>query len=261
MYRAAPKYAGALPQELPIPLTKMYYPVTVECTFVPPKLIQMFIDPAGGGADELAFGVSTAVGPYVHVLDCGGLKGGLSGDNPEILCSVIAENKVTDITVESNMGHGLFEINLRAELAKRGLAHVQVKGEYSTGQKERRIIDSIVSPMQRHRVIVHRKVFESDIKYGKQHSAEARTQYSLWYQLANITTDRNSLPHDDRLEAFAGCVRLWKNVLAVDENKAAAARAQSEVLEYLANPMGYENNLPPRSKGTRRITQGRPARK
>lgn len=261
VYQAAPKYAVELPQEFPIPLTKMYYPVTVECTFVPPKLIQMFIDPAGGGADELAFGVSTAVGPYVHVLDCGGLKGGLSGDNPEILCSVIAENKVTDITVESNMGHGLFEINLRAELAKRGLAHVQVKGEYSTGQKERRIIDSIVSPMQRHRVIVHRKVFESDIKYGKQHSAEARTQYSLWYQLANITTDRNSLPHDDRLEAFAGCVRLWKNVLAVDENKAAAARAQSEVLEYLANPMGYENNQPPRSKGTRRITQGRRARK
>lgn len=261
VYQAAPKYVVELPQTFPIPLTKMYYPVAVDCVFVPPKLIQMFIDPAGGGADELAFGVSTAIGPYVHVLDCGGLKGGLSGDNPQKLCDIIAENKVTEIAVESNMGHGLFEINLRAELAKRNLGHVQVRGEYSTGQKERRIIDSLVSGMQRHRVVVHRKVFERDIECGKQHSAEARTQYSLWYQLANITTDRNSLPHDDRLEAFAGCVRLWKAELAVDEDKAAEARAAAAVQEFLNDPMGYGNVKSNRHNGTRRIVQGRRARK
>lgn len=260
VHQAAPKYLMDLPKEFPIALTKMYYAVPVDCAFVPPALIQMFIDPAGGGADELAFGVSTAIGPYVHVLDCGGLKGGLSGENPELLCKIIAENHVTDITVESNMGHGLFEINLRAELAKFGLSHVQVKGEYSTGQKERRIIDSLVSGMQRHRIVVHRKVFESDAHLGKQHSAEARTQYSLWYQLANITTDRNSLPHDDRLEAFAGCVRLWKAVLATDENKAAAARAQLEVQKFLQDPMGYGGKVQV-NKGTRRIVQGRRGRK
>ncbi len=261
VYQAAPKYLVDMPAEFPIPMTKMYHPVPVDCRFVPPTLIQMFIDPAGGGADELAFGVSTAVGPYVHVLDVGGLKGGLSGDNPETLCAVIAENKVTEILVEANMGHGLFEINLRAELAKRGLGHVQVRGEYSKGQKERRIIDSVVSGMQRHRIVVHRKVFESDAKYNRQHSAEARHQYSLWYQLANITTDRNSLVHDDRLEAFAGCVRIWKNILATDEHKAAELRAKQEVQQFLDNPMGYEDVSGIRSKGTRRIVQGRRARK
>ncbi len=260
VYQAAPKYLVELPQSFPIPGTKLYYPVAVDCKFVPPKEVMMFIDPAGGGSDELAFGVSTAVGPYIHVLDVGGLKGGLSGDNPDILCDVIRDLGVSVVLCESNMGHGLFEITLRAELAKRNLSHVGVRGEYSTGQKERRIIDSLVAPMQRHRVILHKRVFESDAKYSKQHSAEARTQFSVFYQLANITTDRQSLVKDDRVEAMAGCVRYWKGVLATDEHKAAQARALAEVREFLSNPMGYDAPAA-RVAGTRRIVHGRRSRK
>jgi hypothetical protein len=249
-----------LPKDFPIPGQKMYHPMTAHSKFVAPKEIFMFIDPAGGGSDELAFGVATSVGPYIHVLDVGGFKGGLSGDNPKLLCEVIKELSVTHILCESNMGHGLFEINLRAELAKYELAHVGVAGEYSTGQKEKRIIDSLVSPMQRHRIVLHKRVFESDIRYGKQHNAEARVQYSVFYQLANITTDRNSLVHDDRLEALAGAVRHFKGVLAVDENKAAEARASSEVKAFMENPMGYTEKTN-RQSGTRKVVQGRRNRK
>lgn len=261
VFQAAPKFLVDLPAEFPIPLTKMYHPVPVECQYVPPKQVMMYIDPAGGGADELAFACSTAVGPYVHVLDVGGLRGGLSGDNPGILCDVVRELGVTSITVESNMGHGLFEINLRGELAKVGLGHVGVQGEYSTGQKERRIIDSLVSPMQRHRVVLHKRVFDSDAKYGKQHSQDSRTQYSMFYQLANITTDRNSLPKDDRLEAMAGAVRHWKGVLGIDEHKASEARILGEVRKFIADPMGYGDTQGKLSTGIRRVVHGRRARK
>lgn len=259
-YQAAPKYQVELGNDFPIPNTKMYYPVPVDCAFVRPKDIYMFIDPAGGGSDELAFAVSTSVGPYIHVLDVGGLKGGLSGDNPDTLCNVVRELGVTDILCESNMGHGLFENTLKAELAKRGLGHVGVSGEYSTGQKERRIIDSMVSPMQRHRVVLHKRVFESDTKYGKQHSIEARAQYSVFYQLSNITTDRNSLPHDDRLEAMAGAVRKWKGVLMTDEHKAAEQRALAGIREFMQDPMGYgiRGHQP---SGVRAFLQGRRSRK
>lgn len=220
----------------------------------------MYLDPAGGGSDELAFGVATSVGPYIHVLDVGGFKGGLSGDNPKLLCEVIKELGVTHILCESNMGHGLFEINLRAELAKYNLSHIGVAGEYSTGQKEKRIIDSLVSPMQRHRIVLHKRVFVSDQKYGKQHNADARVQYSVFYQLANITTDRNSLVHDDRLEAMAGAVRHFKGILAVDENKAAEARANLEVIQFMADPMGYGTKQS-RQTGTRKVVHGRRTRK
>jgi hypothetical protein len=262
VYQAAPKYAVELPAGFPITLCKMYYPVPVDCEFVRPLLVRCYIDPAGGGSDELAAACSFSVGPYVHVKSVIALRGGLSGDNPEKLCAWLARNGVNDCVVESNMGHGLFETLLRAELEKRGLGHIGVTSEYSTGQKERRIIDSLVSPMQRHRIIVHKDVFDMDVECGKAVSIEQRTQYSLWYQMANITTDRNSLVHDDRLEAVAGAVRLWKGVLADDETKAAHARAMAEVQKFVNDPMGYGTKRDDRRvAGARAIAHGRRARK
>lgn len=272
-YQAAAKYAADLGREFPVPLTVMYNPVPVDCSFVVPGLRMMYLDPAGGGSDEMGYGISTSVGPYIHVLDVGGLKGGLAGDNPERLCRILKDNQVTLVQVESNMGHGLFEINLRAELDKRKIGYtkqcgevvpadpffgtVGVVGEYSTGQKERRIIDSLVSAMQRHRVILHKQVLLSDHQYGQQHAADKRLTYSLFSQISSITTDRNSLVHDDRIEAFAGCVRYWKGVLAMDENKAAAKRKEAEARTFIDNPMGYDETTVRRAKGTRCKIQNR----
>ena len=261
VYQAAPKYVVELPNDFPVPLTKMYHPIPVDCQFQKPTDIRMYIDPAGGGADEIGYGIATALGPYIHVLDVGGIKGGLTDENGEKLAKIIARSSVAYIKVESNMGHGLFEINLRAVLAKHGLSNVAVIGEYSTGQKERRIIDSLVSPMQRHRVILHKQVFDSDYEYGKQHSQEARTQYSMFYQLANITTDRNSLPHDDRLEAMAGAVREFKELLALDEHKAAADRQKALQQDFISDPMGYGKKHQRNVAGTRYIVHGRRGRK
>jgi hypothetical protein len=261
VYQAAAKYQADLPADFPVPLTKMYHPPPVDCMYRKPTDVFMFIDPAGGGADEIGYGVGAALGPYVHAFEVGGIKGGLTEENGEKLAKVIAMYGVTRVKVESNMGHGLFELNLRAVLAKHGLGHVAVVGEYSTGQKERRIIDSMVSALQRHRIVLHKGVFDADRESGKQHSQEARAQYSLFYQLSNITTDRNSLPHDDRIEALAGVIREFKNTLVQDEHKAAAQRALAEVQGFLADPMGYGDVINNRQKGTRRIVQGRRARK
>lgn len=258
VHQAAPKYEVALPPDFPVPLVKMYHPIPLDnVNWVSWKDAFMYIDPAGGGADELAYGVSVAVGPYIHVLDVGGLRGGISEENMDKLAKVIRELKVTTVKCESNMGHGLFEINLRAELEKRGLKHVGVTGEYSTGQKEKRIIDSLVAALQRHRVVLHKHVFQSDIECNKQHSRDKWALYSLFSQINNITTDRNSLAHDDRIEVLAGCVRHWKGVLALDEHKAAAARAKQEAQEFLKNPMGYMHNQGTPAKGSRAITHRR----
>lgn len=263
-WQAAPKYEVELGNDFPVTMAKMYYAVPTESAFVAPKDVFMFIDPAGGGADEIGVGVACALGPYIHALDVAGLRGGLNPANELELVDIIRRNRVNRIRVESNMGHGLFEINLRAILNKyedmRDVANA-VTGEYSTGQKEKRIIDSMVSAMQRHRVVVHRRVFESDVKYGKQHGHEVRSQYSLWYQMANITTDRNSLPHDDRLEALAGAVREFKHVLDQDEHKAAAARVEALHSEFMRDPMGYGNTSNKSGRGTRQIVDRRARRR
>ena len=263
-WQATPSNEVSLGQDFPIAMAKMYYAMPTTAHFLKPKDVFMFIDPAGGGTDELAYGVSCAIGPYVHLLDVGGLKGGLTAQNELELCDIIRRNNVQRIKVESNMGHGLFEINLRSILnATDDLTSVaqQITGEYSTGYKEKRIIDSLVSPMQRHRVIVHKQVFDSDVRYGKQHAIADRTQYSLWYQLANVTTDRNSLPHDDRLEAMAGAVREFKYVLDQDAHKASELRKEAEYLEFRTNPMGYLDAGTKFSKGTKRTLDNRAQRR
>lgn len=285
VYQASPKYAAKLPDSFPIPLTTMYNPVPVDCAFVIPREApMMYIDPAGGGVDELGIGVSASVGPYIHLLDVQGLKGGMTAGNVVKMITTMVKYGVRVVKVESNMGHGLFEINLRSEIAKaikyfeekqyghmtsalralgmpdgkivETLKGIGVTGEYSTGQKERRIIDSFVSATQRHKVIIHKQVFESDAECSKQHSVEKRQGYSFFYQFANITTDRGSLPHDDRLEAAAGAVRHWKGVLVQDEDKAAEARSNAEARAFVEDPMGY-GDKPQRSKGIRRLIDKR----
>lgn len=273
-WQAAAKYEVELGPDFPVTLAKMYYAAPTDSSFTAPKDVFMFLDPAGGGADEIGYGIGCALGPYVHVLEQGGLKGGLNPVNEYELCRAIVRNKVDRIKVESNMGHGLFEINLRAilntmstdnrftpleQLVLKNVAGC-ITGEYSTGQKEKRIIDSLVSPMQRHRVVLHRGVFEYDHKWNLQHGQEVRTQYSFFYQLANITTDRDSLPHDDRLEAVAGVVREFKHVLDQDAHAAAKKRKEDEQRTYMADPMGYGDVSAPRN-GTRRHIDKRSRRR
>lgn len=260
-YQAVDRQLVQLPVNFPVPLTRMYHPVTSpDVRLVRIGQRMMFIDPAGGGSDEIGYATSGTVGPYIHVLDVGGLKGGLTDENAQRICDIIKRDGVSFVRVESNMGHGLFEKTLYAELCKRGLGHVGVQGEYSTGQKERRIIDSLVSAAQRHRIILHKQVFESDIEYGKQHAHDKRNNYSLFYQISSITTERNSLVQDDRVEALAGAVRHWKEVLLLDEHKAAEARRQSEAREFMANPLGHAQ-VAPRAKGTRSFINARRSRR
>lgn len=271
-YRADQSLIVPLPTSFPVPQTRMYYAPSVQCAYTQLKDKMMFIDPAGGGGDEMGFGISGAVASYIHLLRMGGMRGGFEGRHPsgkgniEYLLDLIEEYGIQLVRCESNMGHGLFEINLRGEMEKakaagrRWFNNVAVEGEYSTGQKERRIIDSLVSASQRHKIVVHQEVFADDELYCSQHSMEKRNTYSLWAQFANITTDRNSLAHDDRLEAVAGAIRFHKHRLEEDDEKAALARRNEEAQQWMANPMGYAEDTKQRRAGARALVQRRRAR-
>lgn len=258
VHSSADKYLMDLPRDFPVQRARMFRAVPVECMYQPAPMRRMFIDPAGAGGDMLAWGISTALGPFIHVLNVQGVQGGFTEANMDILCARIVEFNVTDILCESNMGHGLFEINLRAELEKRNLGHVGVRGEYSTGQKEKRIINRLVGAMQRHRVVVHQGVFDGAAETLRGLPLGNRVDHSLWHQISSITTDRGSLKHDDLVEAFAGCVFLWNAVLAQDADKEAERRAEQEMQSFLSDPMGY-NSGKPRGKlqGTRSRARSR----
>jgi hypothetical protein len=270
-YRADPSLLVPLAATFPVPQTRLYYPANAQCTYRSLSDLMMYIDPAGGGADELGWAVSGALGPYIHLLRMGGLRGGFTDANMKKLLGVLLEYKIKYVRAESNMGHGLFEKNLLGELAKAAedwdgrpepfFKEVAVEGEYSTGQKERRIIDSMVSAMQRHYIVFHQEVFKDDEECNQQHAIDKRNLYSLWAQISNITTNRNSLSHDDRIEAVAGAIRYHKARLVEDEANAARRRAEEDAMQYMRNPMGYDEKPQRTSGGARSIINRRRARK
>lgn len=251
-WRASPNTLVELEPGFPVHNAKMYraeIPKTADWVELPKENRWCFIDPAGGGGDELSWAIGVAVGPFIHVLHVGGVLGGLTDKNVDHMVEKFRHYGVTDIRVESNMGHGLFEINLEKALRDRSYK-ASISGEYSTGQKERRIVDSLVSTLQRHYLVLHKDVFEADRFYNSQHSTKA-TERSLFYQIDNITTDRNSLPKDDRIESLAGLVRVLKFSLSIDEEKAQQAREEAKIQEFLSNPVGYDDFTVKHNGGTR----------
>ena len=271
-YRADPSMLVPLAANFPVSQTKLYYAANAQTTYRPLQDLMMFIDPAGGGEDELGYAVTGALGPYIHLLTMGGLRGGFRAENIKRILQTLLDYKIKYVRAESNMGHGLFEMNLLGELAKAAadwngkpepfFKEVAVEGEYSTGQKERRIIDSMVSAMQRHYIVIHQQVFDDDVRCGEQHAADKRNLYSFWAQVSNLTTDRKSLAHDDRIEAVAGAIRFHKSRLIEDEESAAKRRAEADAREYMANPMGYEEDKrPTKGGGARSLVNKRRARK
>lgn len=270
-YRADPTMLVPLPATFPVPQTRLYYAANAQTRYRELEDRMMFIDPAGGGADEMGWACSGSLGPYIHLLRQGGLRGGFTGSNIKKLLGILLEYKITYVRAESNMGHGLFETNLRGELVKAAenwngapepfFKGVIVEGEYSTGQKERRIIDSMVSAMQRHYVVVHPEVFTDDEEANSQHAIDKRPLYSLWSQMSNITTDRGSLAHDDRIEAVAGAIRYHKDKLVQDEQESARRRADADAKAYMANPMGYDEPQSRSRGGARALIASRRARK
>ena len=91
-------------------------------------------------------------------------------------------------------------------------------------QKERRIINALEPVLNQHRLIVNRSVVENDVKSRDGVSGETSLSYQLFHQLTHITVDRQSLAHDDRLDAVAGAVQYWNESLAIDEDRAIKER-------------------------------------
>lgn len=265
IWHASPENRWNPPDGFPID-GKVFYsghvPVGTKWVPIPVANRVMVLDPAGGGTDEMAWAIGGHLGPYIHLFHVGGLRGGLTKENTTHLLELVRQWKIKAIKVESNMGHGLFEQNLRAALAedkvKDEFSDVVVYGEYATVQKERRIIDSMVSTMQRHYFIVHQSAVASDALYCKKHPADKARDFSLFTQINDITYDRGSLKRDDRADAVSGLFRHFQGVLTKDADAEAEARAMAEAREFIANPLGHP--LRPTSKpvrGTRALLNRR----
>lgn len=228
-----------------------YGPGSVSSKYTPYTRKIMAVDPAGKGGDEVAWAAGGTCQSYVHLFGVGGMPGGFTEENIERLFNIADQYGITEIHVEQNMGAGVVSALLLAHAVRLGRSELAFIDYPVSGQKERRIIDTISPLTRRHKFVVHTSALDSDEEACKLHPAQHRQSMSAWYQLGSITYDRGCLAHDDRADCVQRVVEVCAAGIAVDDDKASEKRQEQAALEFRKNPMGHKKSTQGREyKGT-----------
>ena len=196
--------------------------------------IIMSIDPAGSGTDEITYTILGVLSGNVYVIDWGGSHDGFSDKSLLNLAMKAKEYSVQEIVPEKNWGGGMFTEMFRKVL--NAVYPCTVIDDFNvTGQKELRIINNIEPLLTNHQIIINEDKIREEMRWVDEDPAE-RLQYSLMYQFSHITKDKQSLVHDDRLDALAIAVQYIKDMVIVDADKVLAdmkARQEQEIIDSM----------------------------
>lgn len=196
------------------------------------------IDPAGRGKDELGYAVTKMINGQIYCTASGGLFGGYDETNLVKLATVALQHKVNLILIESNFGDGMFTQLIKPVLSR--LYPCTVEEIHHTGQKEKRIIDTLEPVLNQHRLVVDERVVKDDDKMEHK-------EYRLFYQLTHLTKDRGSLSHEDRLEALAMGVAYWVEHMARSQDDVLSLHKEKMLREELDKFMENVFNREPQS--------------
>lgn len=178
----------------------------------------MSIDSSGTGSDETACAVIGVLNGNIFLLDSFGTTDGASDKTLMNIAKKAKEHEVSEIIIEKNFSGGVF-----TSLLEKFITHVYpctITEVNSTGQKEKRIIETLEPIMKNNKLFISNKVVTEDLELFKQ--GIGRGDYSLFYQMTHITYDRNSIKHDDRLDALTiACSFVSDAVLLSDEDELA----------------------------------------
>jgi hypothetical protein len=206
----------------------------------------MYVDPAGGGAngDETAYAISRAAGGKIFVVTAGGVKGGVGPEELQELTDLVVKHGVNSVSIEKNFGNGalssIWQPSLLKAVKEAGRT-CSIDDVWESGQKELRIIDILEPVIENGKLIMNSALIDDDWDQCQKYAVQDRPVYSLFWQIARITRDKNCLIHDDRLDALAGTVRHWVDLLKLDEASVRHAVAQQAYNKQMQNPLGMPN--------------------
>ncbi len=190
----------------------LYEPMLIGDLQMPYDASVMSIDPAGRGADETTYAIVKVCNGFFYVLDVGGFKGVGHADAVMTRLAQKAEQyQVNQVLVESNFGDGLFTKILAPVMANIN-GPTDIKDVRVQGQKEQRIIDTI-QPL----TFSHRLIFNTKVAKDKE----------MMKQFTRITRAKNSLTHDDRIDALALGLKHLSEWAEVDPDKVGIQRAEA----------------------------------
>ena len=187
------------------------------------------IDPAGRGADELAWAVVAELNGNLFVLESGGSTLGYADEVLQHLAERAKYWKVNQVVAESNMGDGMFSALLKPVLAR--IHPVGIEEVRHNQRKEIRLCDTLAPLIQQHRVIVTTRLIRQDYRQAEEDPESGHVR-SLLYQLSRLTAERGCLSFDDRIDALAIACSYFVDAAAQDQQRAKQMRA--EELEDIA---------------------------
>lgn len=183
---------------------RFHSPLRISDEWAPWDKVAMFIDPAGSGEDEISYSIIAVLNGNLFLLDWGGSHMGFSQESLMDLALKAAEYKVNEVVPEKNWGNGMFTELFRKVLSSVYSCHI-VDDFRVSGQKELRIINNVEPLVTNHQLIVNETRLREEMLWVEENPSD-RLQYSLMYQYSHLTRDKQSLVHDDRLDAVAlGC--------------------------------------------------------
>lgn len=217
----------------------IYMPMSVSGEYFEYSGKYISLDPSGGGAnaDETGYAILYIAHGYIFVMEVGGFRGGFEESEMVKILQKIQEWGVSTAIIEKNYGNGALGSALNAMQQKHGVQFDMVD-VWASGQKEKRIIDSIGPIMGTHKMVVNSSCIDYDLETVKQYPNELRASYSWLYQLSRLTRDRGSLVHEDRLDALAQGCKYLHELIRVDAQREEARKVQQASLAFITDPTG-----------------------
>ncbi len=179
------------------------------------------IDPAGRGADELAWAVVAELNGNLFLLESGGSTLGYADEVLQFLAQLAKKWQVNYVVAESNMGDGMFSALLKPHLIREH--PVTIEEVRHNQRKEQRLCDTLGPLIQQHRLVVTTRVIKQDYRLLDEDPEHGHSR-SLFVQASRLTAEKGCLSHDDRLDALAIACGYFVEAAAQDQNRAKRAR-------------------------------------
>lgn len=233
--------------------------------FSPWTRVVGFVDNSGKGSDETALAVVAELHGNLFFLHLWATREGYSKETLATIAKACVTYGIHKLRLEVNFGDGMFTALLRPVLNKAwemenkrrasqraanpmqaflypdGGTEIEDVRASNTMSKEKRILSVMEPVTQQHRLVVNRQVIEWDYEsIQKMDGSETRHRYALGHQFTRLTRERESLDHDDRLDALAGALEDFADILGVDPDVMAAQAAQEREERLLEELLGLD---------------------
>lgn len=220
-------YGSSTDQMLGIPCVGMkgdrwYGPMYVSPDHRPFTDSIMFIDPSGRGDDKTAYCVLKMLNGTVFIRRWSAAPGGYDPVTLTTLVSIAKAEDVKLILVEPNFGDGMFVQLMKPYLQRLYQCGIE-DAPRAMKSKEARIIDTLEPVLNQHRLVIDKAIIEADMRVED-------VDHQAIHQLTRLTRDKNSLGHDDLIDALAGGVAYFLSRLDVDQT-GAEDRVRQEKLD------------------------------